>query len=293
MRPFDRKSNGKLRTPGVFQRLVEMPLLHEGRSHSFRVFVLITSTAPLRFWIWPDAYAMVGPVPYQYLNATNPSGSLPSVCAMIINAFFQKRHCWALKKADESTVKMKFMRLKSFFEQSTKLLSKRGHRASAQTLYDRTKDAVRMLILAGYGSFVGGKGHQFLGIDMILDDEGVPHVLEINRSPGTTEDDAGRKKLIHDSWISMTGSFAHDFKAQRWDRCQMQGDPGARACVRGAVGPWVRVRSRALAQARVCFSAEQELVEVCATSSNMRPTHSFRPALPRSMPRPEFDTQIC
>ena len=244
MRPFDRRSSGKLRTPGVFQRLVEKPLLHEGRSHSFRVFVLITSTAPLRFWIWPDAYAMVGPIPYRYLNTTNPSASLPSVCAMIINAFFQKRHCWVLKKNDESDVKVKFMRLKTFFDQSTKLLSKRGHRASAQTLYDRTKDAVRMLILAGYGSFVGGTGHQFLGIDMILDDEGVPHVLEINRSPGTTEDDAGRKKLIHDSWIGMTGSFAHDFTARRWDRCRIQGDAGARVRVCDVACGRVRLRTR-------------------------------------------------
>ena len=101
-----------------------------------------------------------------------------------------------------------------------------------------------MLILAGYGSFVGGTGHQFLGIDMILDDEGVPHVLEINRSPGTTEDDAGRKKLIHDSWIGMTGSFAHDFTARRWDRCRIQGDAGARVRVCDVACGRVRLRTR-------------------------------------------------
>ena len=87
-----------------------------GRSHSFRVFVLITSTAPLRLWIWPDSYAMVGPVPYRYLNWASPSASLPSVCAVVINAFFQKRHCHAIFNHTDSSRpdphKMKFMRLK-------------------------------------------------------------------------------------------------------------------------------------------------------------------------------------
>ena len=51
------------RRRGVFQRLVR-PLLYEERAHMFRIFVLVTSTLPLRAWWWRESYAMVAGRPY-------------------------------------------------------------------------------------------------------------------------------------------------------------------------------------------------------------------------------------
>lgn len=212
-------SNGKEGKRGVFQRLVEQPLLIDGRSHSFRVFALVTSTLPLRLYVWPDSYCMVSRIPYKYVDASNPTATLESVCAIIVNSFFQKRHCWQL-----SGPPMRFMRLDTFFKAAEKTLSIKGLRVTAQEMWDNTKEQIEKVMLASYEHYFGVQGHQLLGIDMIISNDGTPHVLEINRSPGTTEDDAGRKKRMHKAWIQMTGAFTHQYD-EKYMFCKRESDP--------------------------------------------------------------------
>lgn len=204
---------------GVFQRLVEQPLLIDGRSHSFRVFALVTSTFPLRLYVWPDSYCMVSRIPYKYVDTSNPTATLESVCAIVVNSFFQKRHCWQL-----SGPPMRFMRLETFFKTAEKTLSMKGIRRTAQQMWDDTKEQIEKVMLASYEHYFAVQGHQLLGIDMIVSNDGTPHVLEINRSPGTTEDDAGRKKKMHKAWIAMTGSFTHHYE-EKYMACKRESDP--------------------------------------------------------------------
>ena len=72
----------------------------------------------------------------------------------------------------------------------------------------RASSAIRFVLLADYSSFAGAQGQQLLGFDLVLDADGNVHVLEANRTPGTTEDDAGRKRRMHQGWATMTGGFA-------------------------------------------------------------------------------------
>ena len=65
------------RRRGVFQRLVR-PLLYEERAHMFRIFVLVTSTLPLRAWWWRESYAMVAGRPYA--DAVRDPAASPLIC---------------------------------------------------------------------------------------------------------------------------------------------------------------------------------------------------------------------
>ena len=72
---------------GVFQRLVR-PLLYEERAHMFRIFVLVTSTLPLRAWWWRESYEMVAGRPYT--DAVRDAA--PPYCLAMADSCLRARH---------------------------------------------------------------------------------------------------------------------------------------------------------------------------------------------------------
>lgn len=195
------------------------------------------------------ADVMFAGAPYKWVVPKDPAASDRSVCALVVNSFFEKHVC---KRVRDAGLKLHFLKLHRFLDlAATRLardarnaqgakgakeaqeardaqdaqvaqeaqdaLSERRRRSqrhgapTAAQLWERIRRAVLLAVMADYPSFAGTQGQQLIGFDCVLDSRGHVRVLEANLTPGTTEDDAGRKLKMHSAWIRMTGSFSHDF----------------------------------------------------------------------------------
>ena len=75
------------------------------------------------------------------------------------------------------------------------------------------------VLLADAAGIIGSRGQCLLALDMVIDENGHVVVLEANRTPGTTEDTAGRKRLMHAAWATMTGHLDGSGHTRRWRAC--------------------------------------------------------------------------
>ena len=208
------------RRRGLFQQMVHPPYLVEERSNCFRVFVLLTSSLPLRAWAWRNSYVMVAGLPYKNFVPDDPAVSSASVCAAIVNSFHEKRFCIPFRNRG---ARLFMIKLPKFLAGAAEALG-----VSADELWARIERAIRFVLLADYSSFAGAQGQQLLGFDLVLDADGNVHVLEANRTPGTTEDDAGRKRRMHQGWATMTGGFAGAAYPREWRGCRNGGEPACK-----------------------------------------------------------------
>ena len=178
--------------------MVHPPYLVEERSNRFRVCA--ADVVPLRARGRRNSYVMVAGLPYKNFVPDDPAVSSASVCAAIVNSFHEKRFCIPFRNRG---ARLFMIKLPKFLAGAAEALG-----VSADELWARIERAIRFVLLADYSSFAGAQGQQLLGFDLVLDADGNVHVLEANRTPGTTEDDAGRKRRMHQGWATMTGGFA-------------------------------------------------------------------------------------
>ena len=75
------------------------------------------------------------------------------------------------------------------------------------------------VLLADVSDVIGSRGQCLLALDMVIDENGHVVVLEANRTPGTTEDTAGRKRSMHAAWATMTGHLDGSGHTRRWRAC--------------------------------------------------------------------------
>ena len=85
-------------------------------------------------------------------------------------------------------------------------------------LWRRIERAMLFVLLAD-PDVIGSRGQCLLGLDMVIDENGHVVVLEVNRTPGTTEDTAGRKRAMHAAWATMTGHLDGSGHERRWRAC--------------------------------------------------------------------------
>ncbi|XP_058814235.1 tubulin monoglutamylase TTLL4-like isoform X4 [Topomyia yanbarensis] len=169
------------RKPLIVQRYVERPLLINGSKFDLRLYVLVTSINPLRVYMHTDGLARFASVKYseksdtlndRYMHLTNYSiNKLSNNYSANEDADACQGHKWTIKS------------LWSYFAEQG---------IDTDRLWGALRNLVLRTILAGEGPIhamsklnVASKYncYELFGIDVLLDSELVPWLLEVNISP--------------------------------------------------------------------------------------------------------------
>lgn len=169
------------RKPLIVQRYVERPLLINGSKFDLRLYVLVTSINPLRVYMHTDGLARFASVKYseksdtlsdRYMHLTNYSiNKLSDKYSANEDADACQGHKWTIKS------------LWSYF-------TEKG--VNTDRLWAALRNLVLRTVLAGEGPIhamsklnVGNRYncYELFGIDVLLDSELVPWLLEVNISP--------------------------------------------------------------------------------------------------------------
>ncbi|KAJ6649581.1 Tubulin monoglutamylase TTLL4, partial [Pseudolycoriella hygida] len=169
------------RKPLIVQRYIDRPLLIDGSKFDLRLYVLVTSINPLRVYMHTDGLARFASVKYstkadtlndRYMHLTNYSiNKLSNNYAKNEDASACQGHKWTLKSLWTH-------------------LAARG--INTELLWAALRDLVLRTILAGENAInnltklnMGSKYNCFelFGIDVILNSELIPWLLEVNISP--------------------------------------------------------------------------------------------------------------
>ncbi|XP_058451853.1 tubulin monoglutamylase TTLL4 isoform X2 [Malaya genurostris] len=169
------------RKPLIVQRYVERPLLINGSKFDLRLYVLVTSINPLRVYMHTDGLARFASVKYseksdtlsdRYMHLTNYSiNKLSNNYSANEDADVCQGHKWTIKS------------LWSYFAEQG---------IDTDRLWGALRNLVLRTILAGEGPIhamsklnVASKYncYELFGIDVLLDSELVPWLLEVNISP--------------------------------------------------------------------------------------------------------------
>jgi tubulin polyglutamylase TTLL1 len=172
----------------VVSRYVERPLLIGGKKFDLRLYVLVTSYRPLKFFLYEDGFARFCNVKYSARRAD------------LDNRFVHLTNVAVQKHGDEYNAahgnKWHVRNLRLFVEGT------RGQQA-AQRLFSAIHGLIYHSLRAVQGVIVSDR-HCFecYGYDVLVDADLKPWLLEVNASPSltvTTEADRALKtKLIHD-----------------------------------------------------------------------------------------------
>ena len=141
----------------------------------------------------------------------DPATTTAGICATIVNSGFEKEHC---KKYRKKGYRLFIRRLSRFVPKAAESLE-----LGEAELWQRIERAMLFVLLADVSDVFGSRGQCLLGLDMVIDENGHVVVLEANRTPGTTEDTAGRKRAMHAAWATMTGHLDGSGHARRWRAC--------------------------------------------------------------------------
>lgn len=169
------------RKPLIVQRYVERPLLINGSKFDLRLYVLVTSINPLRVFMHTDGLARFASVKYseksdtlsdRYMHLTNYSiNKLSDKYSANEDADACQGHKWTIKS------------LWSYFNEKG---------VNTDRLWGALRNLVLRTVLAGEGPIhamsklnVGNRYncYELFGIDVLLDSELVPWLLEVNISP--------------------------------------------------------------------------------------------------------------
>uniref|UniRef100_U5EQF5 Putative tubulin polyglutamylase ttll4 n=1 Tax=Corethrella appendiculata TaxID=1370023 RepID=U5EQF5_9DIPT len=169
------------RKPLIVQRYIERPFLINGSKFDLRLYCLVTSINPLRVYMHTDGLARFASVKYseksdtlndRFMHLTNYSiNKLSSNYNANEDATACKGHKWTVKS------------LWSYLQ---------TQKVNTERLWGALRNLVLRTILAGEGPIhamskcnVGSKYncYELFGIDVILDSELVPWLLEVNISP--------------------------------------------------------------------------------------------------------------
>ncbi|XP_035917353.1 tubulin polyglutamylase TTLL4 isoform X2 [Anopheles stephensi] len=169
------------RKPLIVQRYIERPLLINGSKFDLRLYVLVTSMNPLRVYMHTDGLARFASVKYseksetlndRYMHLTNYSiNKLSNNYSQNEDADACQGHKWTIKS------------LWTYFAEQG---------INVDRLWSALRNLVLRTVLAGECSIhamskvnVGSKYncYELFGIDVLLDSELVPWLLEVNISP--------------------------------------------------------------------------------------------------------------
>ncbi|KAL7040879.1 hypothetical protein ACKWTF_000545 [Chironomus riparius] len=169
------------RKPLIVQRYIERPLLINGSKFDLRLYVLVTSLNPLRVYMHTDGLARFASVKYSERTET-----LNDRYMHLTNYSINKLSTSYDKNDDANACKGMKWTIKSLWS----YLQQRG--INTERLWGALRNLVLRTILAGEGPInsmmktnLQNKYNAFelFGIDVLLDSELVPWLLEVNISP--------------------------------------------------------------------------------------------------------------
>ena len=157
----------------VVQPLLVDPFLVEGRKVDLRTYVLVTSVLPLRAYLFKEGLVRFASERYHGSNRTRSEKSF------LTNTSIGKKY------TDLSNLTWTFVKLRVW-------LDAQGY--SARAVFRSVEEAIAKTLLAAEGQFAqefaaGLDGYdcsacyQLLGVDVILDSQLSPHVLEVGPNP--------------------------------------------------------------------------------------------------------------
>ncbi|MBS3804979.1 MAG: hypothetical protein KGY54_10555 [Oleiphilaceae bacterium] len=161
-----------LESSWMVQEYMENPHTMHGRKYVLRLYVLVSSIAPFRVYLYRQGFAKLASAPYDEENADNPYSYLtnPDINALNLDA----------------EVPVEFVDLDRYRH----WLCEQGHNDAI--LFDRIEDMVTLTCLSALESMrercqtieADPRGcYELLGIDCLVDDQLKPWVLECNLSP--------------------------------------------------------------------------------------------------------------
>ncbi|XP_075984355.1 uncharacterized protein LOC142982007 isoform X3 [Anticarsia gemmatalis] len=168
--------------PVVVQRYVSKPYLINGNKFDLRLYVLVTSVHPLRIYLYKDGLARFASVKYndelaslndRYMHLTNYSINR-------LSKNYTPNEDFAACEGHKWTLQTLFQYLKT------------EKRVDTEALWDSMKDLVIKTIISGEASISSltkanitsrYNCYELFGIDVLLDEDLKPWLLEVNISP--------------------------------------------------------------------------------------------------------------
>ncbi|KAG8468425.1 hypothetical protein KFE25_013508 [Diacronema lutheri] len=156
----------------IVQRYVERPALIDGRKFDLRLYVLVTSFAPLRIYLYRDAIVRLATARYD--------ASLRDLG----NAFSHLTNSTINKARNASGCKRALSQLGADGGAGVQLIKR-------PELHDRLARLVTLTLLPIAASVPDNGGcFELLGFDVLIDEAGEPWLIEVNTSPALSVDGA-------------------------------------------------------------------------------------------------------
>jgi len=215
---------------GVAQEYIDRPFLIDGFKFDMRIYVLVTSCDPLRVYIYKEGLARFCTEPYMPPSRSNADIPFVHLTNYSIN-----------KRRDNFTCdSYGFSGFKRTFTSVCKWLREHGH--NSQAIWEEIQKLVAMTLIAAQPSLArtyrqittwnredkGTSCFELLGIDILLDEQLKPWLLEINHSPSFgCDNDVDRRvklELLTDTLKILNLSSKH----KKWIRRQERNESASR-----------------------------------------------------------------
>ncbi|XP_062558970.1 tubulin polyglutamylase TTLL13-like isoform X2 [Armigeres subalbatus] len=189
----------------ICQVYVHRPLLIDGYKFDLRVYTLVTSTDPLRIFVYKEGLARFATYKYREPCITNTSNNFMHLTNYSVNKYSR---CFS--NDDEAGSKRRFATL-------NRILTSEGY--DIAELWNNIDDVIVKTILSSWqvlrhtyqASFpthdIIQACFEILGFDILIDHRLKPYILEVNHSPSFHTDEAIDKEikeaLIHDTFVML------------------------------------------------------------------------------------------
>lgn len=195
--------DGSLRTEYVVQRYVARPLLLDGLKFDMRIYVVVTSIVPLRAYLFKEGLARFCTVPYQ----APKDGNLKDVCMHLTNFAVNKQSkdfqtSEGLENHDEGSkrsVSSVFWEIERLHGVSVGELWGKIASLTANTLMALRPGLLEHYVQQELGKKsralhpLAPKGLQIIGLDVLLDSDLEPQLIELNANPSLSILQPGRR----------------------------------------------------------------------------------------------------
>ncbi|XP_039432083.1 tubulin polyglutamylase TTLL13-like isoform X2 [Culex pipiens pallens] len=189
----------------ICQVYVHRPLLIDGYKFDLRVYTLVTSTDPLRIFVYKEGLARFATNKYREPCITNTSNNFMHLTNYSVNKYSR-----LFSNDDEAGSKRRFATL-------NRILTSEGY--DIAELWSNIDDVIVKTILSAWqvlrhtyaASFpthdIIQACFEILGFDILIDHKLKPYILEVNHSPSFHTDEAIDKEikeaLIHDTFVML------------------------------------------------------------------------------------------
>jgi tetratricopeptide (TPR) repeat protein len=213
----------------VVQRYIDRPYLVDGRKAHMRIYCLITSVDPLRFYVYDNGIVRFAPQPYQ-----RGPGWLDRSDIHVTNTALHRHHKLLVISQDPMVEDVGHVwSLQAYLRR----VAADGHNARAvfraiARLVGRFVLQVRATGLFERQSAMGSPrsfGAKLFGLDVLLDADAKPWLIEIQRSPAWGGQPLAKRinETVSETIVRMTTSPLVDAQMDARQQAVMAGDPGA------------------------------------------------------------------